>query len=533
MAFSNLKKTTSKKNEVKCNLPHLHKPIIKNKNLIITNSAQVAIRQDFSLDFKLRKEPANHSSDSRALRDEKAQFIAMVWQTHLDAKVPEKVACQLISKYNLDDFPRLSCAGKNGTSALHYNNYRNWVNGSSSKPGIGRNLDHSPNLNNMDLLLTNYGKETLLYGDPCFWRALWSEYLRNSEAKISKIYRILQIKWQLETPEQLIPTLAQVFYNLKTQFPKRFKDYARKGENYYNQHYLNFISRDPNSIRPNEAWVADTQDCDFVIKVPKEQKDYEANLNDKSEWKVVRPKIVVMLDIKSEHVVSCQLIVQAATNENIRIALANGIASYGRPKIFYTDNGSDYCASGFTDPVVFVPKMDGSVIHEHSIIKELDIAHYRATKYNAKAKYVERFFKEMAEYARHARGYVGNCPQARPADANVWAKANNREYLMDLKEACDFVYSNIDLYHNTPKENSKYLNGLTPAQAFAPELRYTRPDLSNEEYIRAFRKPMPEARKVGGRAQVFNITKRFLMQSLKRPTNFGHTMAKRLWLNST
>ena len=62
----------------------------------------------------------------------------------------------------------------------------------------------------------------------------------------------------------------------------------------------------------------------------------------------------------------------------------------------------------------------------------LDVMHLTAEKYNARAKFVERFFREMAEYSRAARGYVGNKPDNRPATAKVWAKDANREYLMNV-----------------------------------------------------------------------------------------------------
>lgn len=479
-------------------LPVIRKSKLPNSIALIENtSTTLALRSNTQANsneiFKLRTAPADHSAASRALRDEKALFIKKVWEAHIDLKISEPAACEFIAKNFGHDFPHLSTSGKKGSSSLKYNNYRNWVTGTAIRPGIGRLLDRTPNFHNIDLLLDNYGCESTLYGDPAFWRALASAYLRNSEAKISKTYCKLQLKWMLESPEQLIPTLAQVRYFYKNEYPKRFLNYTRKGENYFYQHYMNFISRDPNSIRPNEAWVADTQDCDFTIRVEKTPDELKES-KDKSPWKVIRPKIMVIMDIKSEHVISCQLIFGSCSNEVIRNGFAAGVKFYGRPKIFLTDNGSDYLADGFTTPVIFVPNMDGSIVYEHSIMKELDVEHHRATSYNARAKYVERFFREMAEYARDARGYVGNKPSSRPADADVWAKPQNREYLMDKDEACRFISGNINLYHLKPSKDSKFLNGLSPAQAFTPSLRYTRANLSDEEYMRAFRIPYGETR---------------------------------------
>ncbi|MBQ6352365.1 MAG: Mu transposase C-terminal domain-containing protein, partial [Lentisphaeria bacterium] len=56
--------------------------------------------------------------------------------------------------------------------------------------------------------------------------------------------------------------------------------------------------------------------------------------------------------------------------------------------------------------------------------------------------------------------------------------------------------------------DSKYLNGLSPEEAFAPELRYQRPALSFEEYRRAFLLPLAEARVVESRGPAVRVNNR-------------------------
>lgn len=454
----------------------------------------------------LRRPPAEFSAEERALRDEKAQFVREVYEYARRAHVGECKAAEHVASACAHLFPHLSEAGKGGTSALCYPNYRNWLTGTSSKPGLGRLADGSPDYGNADVLLRNYGCEKGLYGDPAFWESFKAHCLQPNAQKIAKIYRLLEFKWRLEYPGMDIPALHQIRTYVNTRWPKRFLAYMRQGENYYLQHYRNFVERDPESIRPNEAWVADSQDCDFMIRVP----------DGRDGWDAVRPKICVIMDIKSQHLVSIQLVSRneqgkvSVNNEIIRNAFAMGVWRYGRPRVFLTDNGTDYCAAGFTTPVTFTPSVSKTKIYSHSIMLELDVLHLKAEKYNARAKYVERFFREMAEYTRGCRGYVGNCPENRPATAKVWAKEDNREHLMSEADACKFLGTMIRLYHEKKCPDSKYLRGLSPDQAFAPELRYSRPAMSFEEYKRAFLLPLEESRTVELRGSVRYNNKRYV-----------------------
>lgn len=450
--------------------------------------------------FRPVRKPEDCPAEERALRDEKIRYIRAVWELHVATNCGEGRAAALIAEKQPDDFPRLAAAGKGGSSALRYNNYRNWINGYGSgnhrRPGIGRLNDGTPDYRNADVLLPNYarGHRNTVYGDPMFWAELKGVWLRNGEPYLAKNYRRVRMIWEACYPDQRIPTLSQVRYYFQQRFPRRMVALARKGENWYDQNLRNFIERDPDSIRPGEAWVADTKDCDFLIRIPADRSDQ----SDRSEEKVIRPKLVVIMDVKSQFPVSVQLIDGNCSNEVIRNGFAAAVWRFGRPRIFLTDNGKDYCKAGFGDPVVFAPSVDGGELYEHSILRELDVEHDKATPYNARAKIVERFFREVAGYERDSRGYVGNKPETRPATADVWAKIKARKYLDSLDEACEWVAQLVLTYLNTPS-NGKFLAGMTPLQAFRPEIRYTRPKLSYAECFRAFQLPLQDSKKLDGR----------------------------------
>ena len=239
----------------------------------------------------------------------------------------------------------------------------------------------------------------------------------------------------------------------------------------------------------NENWVADNLECDFYIRIQ----------DSSGGWKAVRPWICAIMDVKSEYVVGCLLMEEGIDNAVIRAAFASAVLKFGRPRRFVTDNGADFCKRGFTVPVVFTPGVDNSEVYEHSILKELDIEHRVTEPYNAKAKPVERFFRELNEYSRETRGWIGNKIENRPASADLWSRPENCRYLMNKFQAAEFLQDAISRYHMRTAPGSKYLKGMSPEQAFTAPGSVARPVASIQDLALATLMPLPESRIVNPR----------------------------------
>ncbi len=442
-------------------------------------AALSAIAKPAALDF---------DREERALRDEKIQFLQLCWAEKQRGSSWQRAA-STVAMRDAELMPRLAAR-----EMLTYDNCRLW------RGVIGSAVDGRPAFGNRDKLLRKYGKnsdrEFERQGDPAFWRGVMACYLNAQHPKIAKIYRKCADKWRREYPDRVIPSLRAVSYYISQKYPRRMLALARGGEVEFNQKFRDYLERDPETIRPNECWVADSRELDFLIKT--EGPD--------GNWIAVRPWVMVILDVKSEHVVSCQLGIESITNAVIRNGLAEGISKYGRPSVFLIDNGKDYCAKGFTSPVVFTPSVDGEEFYPHSIMQELDIEVRKALPYNAQSKVVERFFREMMEDDAFRRGYVGNCPANRPTTAGVWAKPENCGRLMSEWQAGEAIDSFIRAYHAKPN-SGKYCKGMTPAQAFAPELRLDRAQMSYEEYFFALLKPLATSRVVDPRGPSVSVGK--------------------------
>lgn len=448
---------------------------VKNQ-VVLTNTVLPA-----TLKRKVREIPR----EERLLRDEKCLFIKMCYDLHVNEGKKWPVAAEFVAVHFRERFPLL--AAKN---LLNYANLRSWRAQLCDNPGVNRpDPSAPPDFRYMDNLIRDYGGKRTPAGDQRFYIQLQAILLNSQKAKLAKEYKKLAELWIREYPEFKIPKIHQVRYHLKT-LPPRLLALACKGENYYAQHYENYIVRDPESVQVNENWVADNLECDFYIRVE----------DGKGSFKAVRPWLCAIMDVKSEYIVGCILSEEGINNAVIRAAFASAILKFGRPMRFVTDNGADFCKRGFTIPVVFTPSVDNSVIYEHSILKELQIEHKVTAPYNAKAKPVERFFRELNEYSRSARGWVGNSIENRPASAELWSRAENCSLLMTKEEASTFLQDAISRYHSRPASGSKYLKGMSPEQAFqSPGRSVARPLASIQDLAMATLMPIAESRIVNPR----------------------------------
>ncbi len=426
--------------------------------------------------------PAAPSVEECARRDERLQFCRLVLAKQ--AEVPHlnrKEACDLVAVAEAGRFPHLLQCGKNGTSALNYDNCRRWLE------KLGKRPDGRYNLENAGALLENWTKgPRKVRGCFEFWRIFFACYLSLNRLDMTVAHRIAADWLRKYRPEEPPPSLSMCDYVIRRKLPKSAVELARMGESYYNQCYLDYTSRDPDSIRANEAWVADNRVLDVLARVP----------DGKGGWKPDRLWVTLILDVKTWHVVSAQVLWHEPNNTDIRNGLADGIDQFGRPEYFYIDNGRDFKAKGFSTPVIFTPKINGSEVYSHSILQQLSIRVVIANPYNARPKVIERFYKEMAgKYDKLREAYLGNRPAARPETAALYYKPENIELLPSVQDVAADFNSFLERYHHTAG-HGKYLNGLTPAEAFSEERRISRPKLSREELAVAFLKPMPQTRKV-------------------------------------
>ena len=172
---------------------------------------------------------------------------------------------------------------------------------------------------------------------------------------------------------------------------------ARDGEKALSDKVEPYIKRDASLLDVGDILVADGHKLAF-------------NLINPFTGKPSRATLVGFLDWKSTALVGYEIMLEENT-QCIASALRNAIINLDMiPKIVYQDNGRAFRAKYFNDDRGF------SELGFNGLYSKLGIETVFARPYNAKAKVIERFFKEFQEgFEKLLPSYVGNNIQNKPA----------------------------------------------------------------------------------------------------------------------
>ena len=193
-----------------------------------------------------------------------------------------------------------------------------------------------------------------------------------------------------------------------------------------------FTRRDPESISAGEVFVGDHHVLDVFIN---------AGTVEKPKW--ARPWMTAWLDMRSRKFVGWTINLSPCTDEIIA-AFANAALdpAIGLPRHIYIDNGRDYCSAKFAgrghrgNPLTEEDKetliAEGKMAR--SLMDRLDIKTHWAIVENARAKVIERAFKEVVErFSKAFPLYCGRNQDERP-DVLEERMKNPKKYAMNLAE---------------------------------------------------------------------------------------------------
>lgn len=172
---------------------------------------------------------------------------------------------------------------------------------------------------------------------------------------------------------------------------------ARDGEKVLSDKVEPYIKRDASLLEVGDILVADGHKLAFNVINP-------------FTGKASRATLVGFLDWKSTALVGYEIMLEENT-QCIASALRNAIINLDMiPKIVYQDNGRAFRAKYFTDDKGF------SELGFQELYSKLGIETVFARPYNARAKVIERFFKEFQEsFEKLLPSYIGNNIQNKPA----------------------------------------------------------------------------------------------------------------------
>lgn len=188
------------------------------------------------------------------------------------------------------------------------------------------------------------------------------------------------------------------------RYAKWFKDnnydkwvLARDGEKALSDKVEPYIKRDASLLDVGDILVADGHKLAFQVINP-------------FTGKPCRATLVGFLDWKSTALVGYEIMLEENT-QCIASALRNAIINLDMiPKIVYQDNGRAFRAQYFTDDKGF------GELGFYGLYAKLGIETVFARPYNARAKVIERFFKEFQEgFEKLMPSYVGSSIINKPA----------------------------------------------------------------------------------------------------------------------
>ena len=210
----------------------------------------------------------------------------------------------------------------------------------------------------------------------------------------------------------------------------------REGEKVYHDKVEPYIERDISKLEVGDVLIADGHVLNFQVINP-------------FTGRPTRATLVTFLDWKSTSLVGYEIMMTENT-QCIASALRNAILNLGViPKVVYQDNGKAFKAKYFQH-------VDFDESGFNGVYASLGIKSVFAKPYNARAKVIERFFKEFQEeFEKMMISYCGSSIENKPA----WMKRGEKlhremhrktteNHIPTVQEVIKYIDCWID-YHNT------------------------------------------------------------------------------------
>lgn len=224
----------------------------------------------------------------------------------------------------------------------------------------------------------------------------------------------------------------------------------REGEKAYHDKVEPYIERDISKLEVGEVLIADGHVLNFQVINP-------------FTGRPTRATLVGFLDWKSTALVGYEIMMSENT-QCIASALRNSILNLDViPKVIYQDNGKAFKAKYFQHIAFDEAGFNG-------VYASLGIKSVFARPYNARAKVIERFFKEFQEeFEKMMISYCGSSIENKPA----WMKRGEKlhkelhrkmtkNYIPTVQEVIKYIDCWID-YHNSkicPNDKNKTIKEM-------------------------------------------------------------------------
>lgn len=273
--------------------------------------------------------------------------------------------------------------------------------------------------------------------------------LRPSKMSIGKAYEI--VKYLLNKKGYADIASYATYKRYTAKIKRNFNDIwvlMREGEKALKDKVAPYIMRDASRLNVGDVLIADGNTLDFQVINP-------------FTGKPCRATMIVYLDWKSEDVAGYEIMLTENT-QCIASALRNSIIRLGKiPTICYQDNGAAFRSKFFRGDSDF--EESGF----YGLFGSLGIVPVFAAPYNARAKIVERFFREFTQScASLMPSYIGNCIDNKPAYMKrneKFHKSIHNNVIPTIEEAVRGINAWLDFYRSRECPN---VSGKTIGEVF-------------------------------------------------------------------
>ncbi len=230
------------------------------------------------------------------------------------------------------------------------------------------------------------------------------------------------------------PSCSRTFRRYAELFKRNNYDkwiLAREGEKALRDKVQPYILRDISKLDVGDVLVADGHRLAIECINP-------------FTGKPCRPTLIGYFDWKSTALVGYEIMLEENT-QAITSALRNAIINLGKiPKICYQDNGKAFRAKFFTG--------DLRECGINGLFDKLKIAPVFAQPYNARAKVIERFFRELQDgFERLMPSFVGANINDKPAYKKrneKFHKENHNAFIPTLEELTKMLEAYMDFHRS-------------------------------------------------------------------------------------
>lgn len=291
--------------------------------------------------------------------------------------------------------------------------------------------------NDMDGLTDNRGKwkkgkTTVLQP---MWDTFLYYFLDEAQPSVTKCYEYMKMSIKEQFPElyDIIPHDASFRRRIDT-LSKPLLILGRKGEKAYRDACGLFIRRIYDEMASNDYWIGDTHTLD----VQSRGEDGAIHRLYCAAWMDARSGIFVGWNIAT-----------SSSSQNTLLALRHGISRHGIPTNVYVDNGREFLNHDIGGLGHRARKPKTGVEQQYSpppIFKRLGITMTNAIVKNARAKTIERRFKDFKEQVSKVFAtYTGGNIMERPEQLKLRVKNGQAVIDADLVSS---VNAMIEFYMN-------------------------------------------------------------------------------------